>query len=51
MIRLVKPTAVRYIPTTALTMPATVLAPRTLYDKIWEDHVVFVGSHLALQRS
>jgi len=23
-------------------MPTVVAAPRTLYDKVWDDHVVFV---------
>lgn len=25
------------------TMPTTVSGPRTLYDKIWDDHVVYVA--------
>jgi hypothetical protein len=26
-----------------LKMPTGILTPRTLYDKIWDDHVVFVA--------
>ena len=26
-------------------MPGPVTKPRTLYDKIWEDHVVYVNNH------
>ena len=29
------------------TMPAPVLQPRTLYDKIWDDHVMFVVTELS----
>ena len=32
-------------------MPATVLQPRTLYDKVWDDHVMFVAVQLALVES
>ena len=34
---------------TATNMPAPVAQPKTLYDKIWDDHVVYV--HLVISRT
>ena len=33
--------------TTTANMPAPVAQPKTLYDKIWDDHVMYVRSHRA----
>jgi len=29
-----------FAPKTIITMPSAIPKPRTLYDKIWDDHVV-----------
>jgi hypothetical protein len=37
------PLFIKPIYLSAVDMPAPVPGPRTLYDKIWDDHVVYVS--------
>jgi len=32
-----------FAPKTIITMPSAIPKPRTLYDKIWDDHVVWAA--------